>query len=90
MFGFGSLGAAWVGMTDSSRARLFTGSPPAPSVAMCCIITGIYFVSLIGGICLCDVISIPNLDLKSRINNTEIQDYLASYLFYRNEDVVRV
>ncbi len=33
MFGFGSLGAAWVGMTDSSRARLFAGSLPAPSVA---------------------------------------------------------
>ncbi len=37
MFGFGSFDAAWVGMTDSSRARLLAGLPPAPSVAMCCI-----------------------------------------------------
>ncbi len=37
MFCFGGFGATWVGMTDSSRARLFADSPPAPSVAMCCI-----------------------------------------------------
>jgi hypothetical protein len=37
VFVFGGFGAAWVGMTDSSRARLLAGSPPAPSVAMCCI-----------------------------------------------------
>jgi hypothetical protein len=36
-FILGGLGAAWVGITDSSHARLLAGSPLAPPVAMYCI-----------------------------------------------------